>query len=71
MKLLSVIGAVGMLAFVALALFKLRSVFLFRADVAICVWAFASSLGLAFGLYAVSLRNRIAALERRLSERGE
>jgi hypothetical protein len=37
--------------------------------VATCIWAFASALGLAFGLYVATLRNRIAALEKRLMAR--
>jgi hypothetical protein len=57
------------LVFVTLALITLRSVFLFRGDVALCIWAFVSALGVSFGLYAVYLRNRIAALEKRLVER--
>ena len=69
MKLLCNIGAVASLVFVAVALFKLRSVMLFRSDVAICIWAFVSALGLNFGMYAFYLRNRIAALEKRLLER--
>jgi hypothetical protein len=68
MKLIFSIGAIFSLAFVALALFKLWSVALFRSDVAICVWAFASALGLSLGLYAFTLRTRIAALEKRLEQ---
>jgi hypothetical protein len=59
-------GAAISLAFVILALYKLRSVALVRTDIAICIWAFVSALGLSFGLYALFLRNRIAALEARL-----
>jgi hypothetical protein len=67
MKLLSSLGSALSLMFVAVALFKLRSVALFRADVAVCIWAFASALGLTFGVYFVYLRNRIAELEKRLT----
>ncbi len=53
MKLVSAIGVALALALVVLALLKLRVVALFRADVAICIWAFGSALGLIFGLYAL------------------
>jgi hypothetical protein len=69
MKLFLGIGGIVSLAFVTLALFELRSVVLFRADVAICIWAFVSGLGLSLGLSAFCMRNRIAALEKHLLER--
>jgi hypothetical protein len=69
MKLFSGIGGVLSLAFVGFALANLWSVALFRKDVAQCIWAFASALGMSFGLYAVYLHQRIAALEKRLTER--
>jgi hypothetical protein len=68
MKLLSDIGGLTSLVLAALALVNLWSVVRFRLDVAICIWAFVSSIGLGFGLYALNLRNRIAALEKRLPE---
>ncbi len=63
MKLLFSIGGILSLAFVVLALFKLRSIALVQADVATCIWAFASALALSFGLYAFALRTRIEALQ--------
>jgi hypothetical protein len=69
MRVLSGIGIVLTLAFVGLALTNLWSVVLFRNDVALCIWAFASALGVSFGLYAVSLQSRITAVEKRLAER--
>jgi hypothetical protein len=66
MKLLYNAGSFLLLVFVALALFNLSSVARFRTDVAISIWTSASALALSFGLYAVYLRQRIAALEKQL-----
>lgn len=69
MKLVYVIGGALSLAFAVLALHELYSVALAQMAVALCIWAFGSALGLSLGIYVVSLSHRIAALEKRPSDR--
>jgi len=68
MKLLCNIGAVVSMLLVTCGGIFAWKVIMFHAKLPLCLWCFASAFALSISLYAFSLRDRIAALEKRLND---
>jgi len=66
MKLVSNVGGVVSLIFVAVGFFLLLKLGLFGKDLGICIVALVAAPTLSLGLYVFVLRQRIAALEDRV-----
>jgi hypothetical protein len=64
MKLLIGAGCIASLLLTVVGVSSLSKVALLRRDVAMCIWALASAVGLTLGGYFFHLRGRIAVLQR-------
>jgi len=68
MKLLSNVGAVVSLVFVAVGLLWLWTPGIFGRGQSLCILGLFSGFSLSVGLYVFHLRERITALEKRVQE---
>ena len=69
MKLLCNVGSVVSMVLIAVGFSWMWRLGLFGSGLSICILGLICGPSLAFGLYALHLRDRIAALERRAQER--